>query len=358
MPGGDDATASAPAASGRPAAHHAEPRGHGPLAEGERAPARPAPAAPRPDRRPTCAAGSTSSTATASASASPTTSCATLVAGVRTHEQLVDECDVILQPKPLHARPRRAARGAGPLGLAALRAGRGAHPAGHRPPAHADRLRGDEPLEAATARSTCTSSTRTTSSPATARCCTPCSSSGIDRQLRPPAARRRHRLRRHRPRRGHGADRARRRRRRHPHPPPGRRRGLADPLGPDPALRPRRRPRAGVSHAVTPEGRVPLAEFLGRARHHRQLRAAGHRRPARLPHRRRPGRALARHDSSSTCPATRGWASAGRGRRRSPSRRSRWATTCSTTPSTTARRTCGTRPPGRSARPCCRSCAP
>src|SRR6478735_3670006 len=28
---------------------------------------------------------------------------AELVAGVRTHRQLVEECDVILQPKPLHA---------------------------------------------------------------------------------------------------------------------------------------------------------------------------------------------------------------------------------------------------------------
>ena len=74
--------------------------------------------------------------------------------------------------------PRRAARRAGALGLAALRAGRRADPAGHRPAADADRLRGDEPTGARTARSTCTSSTRTTRWPATARSCTRWRSSG------------------------------------------------------------------------------------------------------------------------------------------------------------------------------------
>src|SRR6266498_4790775 len=54
----------------------------------------------------------------------------------------------------------------------------------------------------------------------------------------------------------------------------------------------------------------------------------------------------------------RAWASAGRARPRSPSRCSCWAATCVTTPSTTARRTCGTQQPGRSARPCSRTCAP
>ncbi len=57
----------------------------------------------------------------------------------------------------------------------------------------------------------------------------------------------------------------------------------------------------------------------------------------------------ARAASSSTCPATWAWASAGLGRRRSTSRRSWWATTSSTTGSTTARRTCGARRPGRTA---------
>ena len=75
-------------------------------------------------------------------------------------------------------RHRRDARRAGPLGLAALRAGRRTHPDRHRPEADPDRVRGDEPLAAATARSACTCSTRTTSSPATARCCTPCRSPG------------------------------------------------------------------------------------------------------------------------------------------------------------------------------------
>ena len=71
---------------------------------------------------------------------------------------------------PARGRGRHARR-AGPVGLAALRAGPRADPAGDRPGADPDRLRGDEPLDRATAPSGCTSSTRTTSSPATARCC-------------------------------------------------------------------------------------------------------------------------------------------------------------------------------------------
>ncbi len=50
------------------------------------------------------------------------------------------------------------------------------------------------------------------------------------------------------------------------------------------------------SHAFTDdEGRVPLAGFLARARHHRQLRAAGHRRAADVPHRGRSAGAAAGH---------------------------------------------------------------
>ena len=116
---------------------------------------------------------------------------------------------------------------------------------------------------------------------------------GLDRQLRPPAARRRHRLRGDRPGCGDGAHRAGRPRRRRPHPP---RRSPPSP---------RRSTRPGscsstttttpgeVSHAVTEKGRVPLARVPRRARHHRQLRAPGHRRPADLPDRRRPRPCLA-----------------------------------------------------------------
>ena len=91
------------------------------------------------------------------------------------------------------------------------------------------------------------------------------------------------------------------------------------------------------------------------ARHHRQLRAAGHRRPADVPDRRRPPEADARH------PDRRRLVRRGHGVQlgaahdvRRPDLRRR-ATTCSTTPSTTARPTCGTPRPGRSARRCCPS---
>ena len=59
----------------------------------------------------------------------------------------------------------------------------------------------------------------------------------------------------------------------------------------------------------------------------------------------------ARGPSSSTSPATRGWASSGRARPRSPSRCSTSAAAGSTTASTTAHPCCGTRGPGASARP-------
>ena len=66
-----------------------------------------------------------------------------------------------------------------------------------------------------------------------------------DRQLRTAAAGSRHRFRGDGPWGRHGPHRPRGGRRRHPHPPAGRRRGLADPLGADPALRPGRHRRRG-----------------------------------------------------------------------------------------------------------------
>ena len=51
-----------------------------------------------------------------------------------------------------------------------------------------------------------------------------------------------------------------------------------------------------VSHAVTPPRAGAAGRFLGRARHHRQLRAAGHRRAPRLPDRGRPDVADVPHD--------------------------------------------------------------
>ena len=177
------------------------------------------------------------------------------------------------------------------------------------------------------------------------------------RQLRPPAERRRHRLRGDRPRCRDGADRARGGRRRHPHPPPGRRRGLADPLRPDPALRPRRHQGSGEPRRH-PRGAGAAGGVPRPARHHRQLRAAGHRHPAGLP------RPTTTWPSSRPARGHRRVVRRGHGLQLGPAdhlRRPhlhRSATTCSTTRSTTARRTCGARPPGRSARPCCRSCAP
>ena len=117
---------------------------------------------------------------------------------------------------------------------------------------------------------------------------------GIDRRLRPAAARGRHRLRRDRAGCGDGAQRARRARRRRPHPPRRRRGRLADPLGAHRALRARRADDPSRSHALHRRRPGAAGGVPRRARHHRQLRAAGHRRPADVPHRRRPGRASRR----------------------------------------------------------------
>ena len=51
------------------------------------------------------------------------------VAGLRTRDQLLADCDVILLPKPLPQDLAADAGGPGPVGLAALRPERGDHPA-------------------------------------------------------------------------------------------------------------------------------------------------------------------------------------------------------------------------------------
>lgn len=69
------------------------------------------------------------------------------VAGMRSREQLIAECDVILLLKP-HARDLAELRsGQVVWGLAALRARRGAHSAHHRLSTDAYRVRVDEPVE-------------------------------------------------------------------------------------------------------------------------------------------------------------------------------------------------------------------
>ena len=99
------------------------------------------------------------------------------VAGFRTREQLVEECDVILLPKPLLAD------------IAEMRDGQVLWGWPHCvQDAELTQLAIDQRLTliafeamnhwTPTARSACTCSTRTTSWPATARCCTPCSSRG------------------------------------------------------------------------------------------------------------------------------------------------------------------------------------
>ena len=120
-------------------------------------------------------------------------------------------------------------------------------------------------------------------SPVTARCCTPCSSSG------PPVNTAARFVRVSSVsvcgRRGHRPERMRRDRRPRLDSPGCDRRCLTDPLGPHGAFRrrvPMRRAKC----------RVPLAAYLAQIRHRGQLRAPGHRRAADVRHRQRPGRVL------------------------------------------------------------------
>ena len=106
----------------------------------------------------------------------------------------------------------------------------------------------------------------------------------------------------------------------------------------------------GVSHVITDRGREPLAAYLAENDIVVNCTLPGHRRAADLPADRGRGAPSAGAASSWTCRATRAWASSGPCRRRSTSRCSPSATACTTTPSTTARRTSGTPPPGRTVR--------
>ena len=96
---------------------------------------------------PTSRPRSPSSTGTARRSAAPTTDLAPHVGGFASRER--DPRAVRRGPAAQAAARgrRRAARRADAVGLAALRAGRRADPARHRPAADPDRVRGDEPLD-------------------------------------------------------------------------------------------------------------------------------------------------------------------------------------------------------------------
>ena len=226
------------------------------------------------------------------------------------------------------------------------------HPAGHRPAADADRLRGDEPLGQrrrlrAARLPQEQRAGRLLLGAARAR------ADRDDRHLRPPAERGRHRLRCDRPRRGDGAERARCPRRSGAHQPERRCRRLTDPLGADRAVRPRpTRPRSSARSSPSAAAcrwrrswprTTSSSTACCRTRRSADLPHRGPRRvPAGQPHRRRVLRRG--HGLQLGPPTTFAEPIFGSG------------TTSTTTPSTTARRICGTRPPGRSARLCCRSC--
>ena len=121
-------------------------------------------------------------------------------------------------------------------------------PARHRPRADPDRLRGDEPLDGRTARVGLHVFHKNNELAGYCSVLQALELAGIHRRLRAPAQRGRDRVRRHGPRRGHRPERARRPRGRGAHQPRGRRGGVPDPLGADPAVRPR--PRASAPSAT------------------------------------------------------------------------------------------------------------
>ena len=69
------------------------------------------------------------------------------VAGFASRAELLADSDVVLLPKPQHEDVAALSSGPGAVGLAALRPGHRTHPARDRPTPHADRVRGDEPLD-------------------------------------------------------------------------------------------------------------------------------------------------------------------------------------------------------------------
>ena len=102
----------------------AERRDHRPVTQGERAPAADPPPPPRAHRAGPARAGSSSRRATASASVWPTSSCGRWSAACVSRERLFADVRRHAAAQAGARGPRRDARGAGAVGLAALRAGR------------------------------------------------------------------------------------------------------------------------------------------------------------------------------------------------------------------------------------------
>ena len=69
------------------------------------------------------------------------------VGGLRSREELIDECDVILLPKPLAEDLSAFGSRQGPVGVAPLPSRMRSSRSGGRPPSDAYRLGGDELLE-------------------------------------------------------------------------------------------------------------------------------------------------------------------------------------------------------------------
>ena len=168
----------------------------------------------------------------------PTRRWASTSPGSRRATQILADSDVVLLPKPQHSDVAALGPGQVLWGWPHCVQDYRAHPARDRPAADPDRLRGDEPLDPGRSR-------RPARVPQEQRARrlllgdprTP--AGGPDRRLRPPPDRGGDRVRRHRARRRDRAQRARRAPGRGADQPRRGRGGVADPLGADPAVRPR-----------------------------------------------------------------------------------------------------------------------
>ena len=165
-----------PRASSTARSDPAPPRGRRHLRQGERAPPAAPPRAPRRGSTRTSARRITLEHGYGARFGVPDADLADVVAGFATREEILAGSDVVAAAQAAARRPRPAPRGGRCSGGGRTASRTPPDPARHRPAAHADRLRGDEPLDPGRQRRPPRLPQEQRAAPATARSCRRCSS--------------------------------------------------------------------------------------------------------------------------------------------------------------------------------------